>query len=471
MSTPSAVDTLSPATKLGRSVGPAAPHLFLALHCENPLAPASRHSLAQVEAVTIGRSTERSSERREEGGKRLLALAVQDPWMSGKHARLSRTPAGWLLEDAGSRNGTLVNGTLRQSALLSDGDTFELGHTFFVFREAVPVAGDRLDVDASQLEPAAPGLATLSGRLTSEFERLKLIAPAAVSVVIAGESGSGKELAARAIHQLSGRTGAFVPVNCGAIPGTLVETELFGYRRGAFTGASEDRPGLVRAADRGTLFLDEVADLPLPGQAALLRALQESEVLPVGGTKAIKVDLRLIAATHRDLKSLVQRGDFRADLYARIGGFTLTLPPLRGRREDLGIVLAAVLRKVAPDRCGRIQLSCEAARLLFRYGWPLNMRELEKSLSAAVALAPDGVIEPEHLPDDVRAEPASPAPAAPQPPTGQLSEEEVRRRDELAALMREHRGNIAAVARSLGKARMQVQRWLKRFGMDPASFR
>ena len=467
----SSVDTLSPATKVGRAIGPAAPHLFLALHCEKPLAAASRHSLAQVDAVSIGRSRERGCKRIDEDGKRVLALAVEDPWMSGKHARLSRTAAGWLLEDAGSRNGTLVNGIPRKTALLAEGDTFELGHTFFVFRDAVPVAGNRPDVDASQLEPPAPGLATLSGRLAAEFERLKLIARSPVSVVIAGESGSGKELAARAIHQLSGRTGAFVPVNCGAIPGTLVETELFGYRRGAFTGASEDRPGLVRTADRGTLFLDEVADLPGPGQAALLRALQESEVLPIGGTKAVKVDLRLIAATHRDLKALVQRGEFRADLYARIGGFTLTLPPLRSRREDLGILLAALLRRAAPDRCESIQLSCEAARLLFRYGWPLNVRELEKSLTAAVALAPGGVIEPEHLPDDVRADPARPVTAAPQAPPAALSDEDAQRRDQLAALMREKRGNIAAVARSLGKARMQVQRWLKRFGLDPQSFR
>ena len=147
-------------------------------------------------------------------------------------------------------------------------------------------------------------------------------------MLIEGESGTGKEVIARAIHGMSGRQGAFVPVNCGALPENLVESELFGYKKGAFSGAQTDHPGLVRSADGGTLFLDEIGDLPASSQAALLRVLQEKEVMPVGGTRAVAIDLRVVAATHRDLDDMVAEGSFRHDLFARLAGFRVTVPPL-----------------------------------------------------------------------------------------------------------------------------------------------
>jgi transcriptional regulator with PAS, ATPase and Fis domain len=221
-------------------------------------------------------------------------------------------------------------------------------------------------------------------------------------VVVVGESGTGKELVARAIHSLSGRPGPFQALNCAAIPTTILESELFGARKGAFAGVTEDRPGLVRVADHGTLLLDEVADLPLPAQAALLRFLQESEVLPVGATRPVRVDVRVVAATQSSLSSLVARGKFRADLFARLDAFTVAVPPLRERREDLGLLVATLLRKLAPDRCEAIRIAPDAALSLLRHSWPHNVRELEHSLGVALAVCDGSTIELAHLPEAIR---------------------------------------------------------------------
>jgi transcriptional regulator with GAF, ATPase, and Fis domain len=262
-----------------------------------------------------------------------------------------------------------------------------------------------------------------------------------------------------------------VAVNCGGIAKTLVETEMFGYRKGAFSGADEDRPGLIRSAEKGTLFLDEIADLSPGAQAALLRALQESEVLPVGGTKPVKIDVRVLAATHFDLQKQVNEGAFRSDLFARISGFTVRLPPLRERREDMGMLVGDILRHKAPELLDRVSFTTDAARALYRHNWPLNIRELEKCLTAALVLSAGDPIDISHLPDWARSLPTPPRPAPPPPENRAFSAAALRQREELVALLKEHRGNISAIARAMGKARMQVQRWLKRFGLDPQSYR
>jgi len=271
------------------------------------------------------------------------------------------------------------------------------------------------------------------------------------------------------VHELSGRRGAFVPVNCAAIPPSLVESELFGVRRGAYSGATESRMGLVRASGGGTLFLDEVGDLPQSSQAALLRVLSDGEVLPVGETRAERVDLRVVSATHRDLDAMVGRGEFRADLLARLSGFRLRLPPLRERREDIGLILARLLPRVAGTRASGMKLSCEAGYALLRHGWPQNVRELEKALTVATALAEGDEIRLEHL-----SAPLQEAARAQEPPSEvarPLRPEEEDLRVRLETLLTEHRGNVAAVARVLGKARMQVHRWMKRCGIRVAAFR
>src|SRR5215470_10686549 len=228
-------------------------------------------------------------------------LSVPDRWMSSSHAVLRSVSNEWILEDARSKNGTLVNGRRCERTSVADGDLIELGHTFFIFRKAARSPHSPASLEAGELRPPAAGLATLVPALAEEFEKLAAIAPSTVSVVIHGESGTGKELAAQAIHKVSGRQGAFVAVNCAALPSTLVESELFGYRKGAFSGAIEDRVGLIRSADRGTLFLDEIGDLHLASQAKFLRVLQERQVVPVGATRPVNVDIRVCAATHRAL--------------------------------------------------------------------------------------------------------------------------------------------------------------------------
>jgi DNA-binding NtrC family response regulator len=224
---------------------------------------------------------------------------------------------------------------------------------------------------------------------------------------------------------------------------------------------------LVRSSDQGTLFLDEIGDLPQRAQPTMLRALQEREVMPVGATRALPVDLRLVAATHRDLDGLVQSQQFRADLLARISGFTIQLPPLRERISDFGILIAALLARHAAPDAPAPTLSVEAMRLLLRHEWPLNVRELEHCLRAALALSPsriDGI----HLPESVR-NPQRAATNEPAPPARAriLTPEQEVRRDELRALLIEHRGNISQVARVMGKDRVQVRRWIKLFALSP----
>jgi len=456
-----------------------APHLFLVLQADQPLAASARYCLENVQSLSLGRAADGNTARFERSEGRDFKLTVPDRWMSSSHAVLRSVLGQWVLEDTKSKNGTLVNGSRHERTVLADGDLIELGHTFFIFREAIDTEENSASLEVGELRSAAPGLATLVPSLASEFRNLEAIAPSSVSVVVCGETGTGKEVVAQAIHQLSHRTGTFVAVNCAALTKTLVESELFGYRKGAFSGAAEDRVGLVRSADRGTLFLDEIGDLPASAQAVFLRVLQEGEVLPVGGTQPVKVDLRVLAATHRNLPELVEADQFRADLLARISGLTLTLPPLRERREDLGLLTGMLLRRHVAKRGEPIHFSSDAARAMLLYRWPLNIRELEKCLTAAVVLARGGPVELNHFPRPVQAaleEPkrkdASPTDAGTgENLEGPLSDEDQRRREEILGLLREHAGNVTAVARVLGKARFQVQRWLKRYRIDPTSFR
>jgi DNA-binding NtrC family response regulator len=246
-----------------------------------------------------------------------------------------------------------------------------------------------------------------------------------------------------------------------------VESHLLGHKTGAFSGAVRDEPGFVRASSGGTLFLDEIGDLPATSQAALLRVLQEGEVTPVGATRPLQVDLRVVAATHQPLEALVAQGAFRGDLLARLEGFTFALPPLRERREDLGLLVSDLLR-ASPDSSGPRPLSPEVGLALLRYDWPKNIRELSHCLARAYALAKDEPrLELSHLPPAVRC--AWPAPAPSEPAVDEPAEPQLRR--QLEHLLARHEGDVAQVARSLGKARMQVYRWLSRLAIDPDRYR
>ena len=455
-----------------------------------PLAAAC--DLDDVDEVVLGRG-ELATATELDGGRRRRRLSFPDQWMSTRHVRIDRTIGGFSVADEGSKNGLLLNGKRTKGALLVDGDWIEAGHTVLRYRHgALPPLRQPPDSRSSD----AAALSTVLPTLAEQTRDLEVIASSTVSVILRGETGTGKEVLARAVHRLSGRPGELIAVNCGALPAALLESELFGYRKGAFSNAVEDRPGLVRAADRGTLFLDEIGDLPPSSQAALLRVLQEREVTPLGGTRPVKVDLRVVCATHRDLQAQVALGQFRADLYARLSGHTFSIPPLRERREDLGLLTAALLRRIAPDQ--DVRFEPEAVRTFCRYAWPLNVRELEKCLASAVVLARDSAIGVQHLSITIGASIADGAPAAIGAPeiTGASEADadadadadaetdaaadtdtdppafrNVERREQLVAALQAHHGNISAVARALGKARSQVQRWLHDYDLDPKQYR
>ena len=449
--------TVTRTKKPRRDAGPGEPCLFIVFRCDRPLEGGARFSLAGADSVSLGRAPRLVSERVREEGTAALRIGVPDPRMSAAHARLHRVLGSWMLADTGSKNGTYCDGRRVERMPLPDGALLELGHTLFIFREALPPSG----ADVLGTQAAEEGFATLLPGLAADLARLRRIAASRIPVLVQGETGTGKEVIARAIHAISGRSGPFLAINCGAIAATLVESELFGHRRGAFTGAADDHPGLFVSADGGTLLLDEVGDLPAPAQAAMLRVLQEEEVRAVGSERAVKVDVRVLSATHRDLDALVADRRFRPDLLARLSGYRCTLAPLRERREDFALLTGALLTRAGP---ADVTFSIEAARALLRHRWPLNVRELQQCLAGALVLAAGGRVELEHLPDPVRAAAESKPPPATEGP-------DAARRDELIALLRDHRGNVTAVARSLGKARTQVQRWLRRLRVDPVSFR
>lgn len=448
----------------------ARPFLFLVFQCHQPLEPPACIPLADLDEVVLGRGAARAITRRDGDGRRGLDVRLADSWASSTHARITLANGGARLDDPGSTNGTFVNGVPQKATTLTDGDLIEIGHTFFLYRW-LSVSDEILG--ALGEVGAVAGLTTFVPALAEQLAALRAIARSTISVVLQGESGTGKEVIARAVHALSGRSGPFIAVNCGALPENLIESELFGHKKGAFSGAAEDRLGLVRSADKGTLFLDEIGDLPAASQTAFLRVLQESEVVAVGATRPVKVDLRVVAATHRDLPTLVDRGEFRGDLFARLAGFTVELPPLRRRREDLGLLIAALLRRLAPGRADAIAFECTAARELLLREWRLNVRELEKCLGTALVLAGSGKVELNHLP------PSSPGPrtvapeAAPSSRSAgrKLDSEEERKKEALITLFREHQGNISAVARAMGKGRTQIQRWIQRYGITPESYR
>ncbi len=450
--------------------------LFVVLECERPAAFGSRHRLGAVDRVTIGRGRSRAAKRSPRGKREELTLRVPDARMSATHARLCRNAGRWFLEDAGSRNGTLVDGVAIERHQLADGDTFEAGYTLFLFRTGVPARADEpRDFDAAMVFPPAPGLLTLSMPYARDLAVLQQLASANVPILIQGESGTGKEVIARAVDRLSNREGGLVAVNCGGIPEALLESELFGCKKGAFSGANEDRPGLVRTADRGTLFLDEIADLPSTSQAALLRVLQEREVRAVGASRAIPVDFRLLSATNRDLDAMVADGDFRRDLFSRVAGHRVHLPPLRERRVDLGLLIGTLLLDLGPQAARDASFTCEAARALLAYDWPHNVRELKNCLKTAAVLADGQPIALEHLPEPLKrpnlVEAAARARLERRAARAGISDAEERHRQELVALFREHRGNVSAVARATGKARQQIHRWIKRYAIDLDDYR
>jgi len=385
---------------------------------------------------------------------RVRELQVDDPSMSSTHFRLRRIDGAWWLEDAPSRNGTAVDGVRVARGALRDGAVIEAGQSFFVFRTCETEASSELAIAAAIARPR--GLVTLHPGLDDQLASLIRIAPAPLAVLIRGETGTGKELVARAIHEVSRRPGALVAVNCAAIPLDLLHAELCGARRGAYSGATSDRLGFVRAAEGGTLFLDEIAELAPGAQVTLLRILEERAVVPLGATQPVPVDVRFLSATHADVHAI----GFRPDLLGRLAGFVIALPALRDRREDLGLLVASFL-----DDCGAppdVSFALAAARRLMHGAWRLNIRQLRNSVTAAV-LTGDRRIEAAHLPVDEL--PVAGADRASPSRPGQRSTITA---EQLASLLRAHAGNISAVARALATSRTHVTRLMRRLGVDPS---
>lgn len=435
------------------------PYLTLAFRGD-AVAESARFDLAGVSRVEIGRADAFAVV--ETGDQ--LRIELADAAMSERHALLARDGGTWTAVDQGSKNGTLVNRSAADGRPLGDGALIEAGRSYFFLRQgsAGSEHSDRC-LRGRELTARAMAFATFHPGLERSLDRLARVCDSSIPVLIHGETGTGKELVARAVHDRSGRAGDFVGVNCGAIPETLVEGELFGAAKGSFSGAHSNRLGLVRAADRGTLFLDEVAELSPASQVALLRVLQEHEVLPLGHTSPVAVDIRVVAATHQNLRELCARGRFRDDLFARLGGYVFTVPPLRLRMEDLGILISTFLDEVG---AGQATLSRRAARALLAHDWPLNIRELRNAVTSASVIADGAVIRLEHLSIDSALARATNADNA-----GDGSGPAKPLEDRLRGLLDAHRGNISAVARELRTSRSQVKRLLKRFAItqDPHS--
>ena len=378
-------------------------------------------------------------------------VVLEDRYVSRFHCRLLPHGGRWLLKDLASTNGTFLDGARIAEADVDAGARIRVGS-----------AELRIEETAPRLQATLPGLVTRDPALAPVLELLRRAAPSSLPVTILGESGTGKEVAARALHELSDRSGGpFVPLNCGAISRELAEAELFGHEKGAFTGAITSAPGAFGAADGGTLFLDEIADLPSRLQVTLLRALEAGEVKPVGAPKPRCIDVRVVCATHQDLRLRIREGAFREDLFYRLRGVTLELPPLRARPRD---ILPLAEHFLPPDR----SFAPDARAALLAHPWPGNVRELRHVVQLASLLSEAQVIRAYALRFDDSPPRAwaprvcEPGATAPAESTVELRGRTLYELEELAirAALARHGGNRRAISAELGIARSSLLRKL-----------
>jgi DNA-binding NtrC family response regulator len=424
-----------------RTPGPGRPRLGLV-----PVFTENRHT-------PLGRGVEVRAPVRL-GRDAAAQLRIEDSQISRLHALAAPSAGGLLVTDLGSRNGTFVDGVRAGGAGLEarPGATIRCGRTLVrVVADVGPFLERRPDVGSPLLGgPSLDGVR----------EQVRAVSALGHAVLIEGETGTGKELVARAIHGASRRPGELVALNCAAIPAELVEAELFGHARGAFSGSDRERRGLVRTAHRGTLLLDEVGDLPAAAQAKLLRVIEEHEVRAVGEDRAAPVDVRVLAATNAAMDELVAAGRFRADLLHRIAAWRVRLPPLRERLEDVPLLARHFLGLDGPDA------SVEAMERLVLWRWPGNVRELRNAVLSAAAratAAASRAIELGHLPA------LAPSAATEAAAAGGGEDVALRARIETALRLRE--GNVAQVARDLGCGRPWLYQALHRLGIAPEAFR
>jgi transcriptional regulator with GAF, ATPase, and Fis domain len=397
-------------------------------------------------------------------------IRLTDTTVSRLHAEIVRGREGTILRDLGSTNGTFVGAVRVREVYLAPDTRFRVGKTDLVYNpadeiiEVVPSANDRFE-----------GLVGRGIAMREVFGILERVAPTDLTVLVSGETGTGKELVSRAIHNRSNRKNKpFVVFDCGAAPETLVESELFGHERGAFTGAIATREGLFEVADGGTIFIDEIGELPLELQPKLLRVLEQREVRRVGATKVRHVDVRVVAATNRNLRDEVAAGRFREDLYYRLAVVEIRLPGLRERREDLPLLVEHLLHRAEHNR-SVTGLSPEVRSLFDAYRWPGNVRELNNVIERALPFSDGTLITLDALPEALRA--ARPAAAAPLPRVSLPTEQAISslplkdakdalieefEKQYLIDLIERHDGNVSRAARTAGMDRKSITRLLKK---------
>jgi transcriptional regulator of acetoin/glycerol metabolism len=423
----------------------AAAHLWIAWRFPNPGAPPVRLPGPSDGEIVIGRDAS-------------CAVVLTGHEVSRRHAALRAAGEhGCSIVDLGSRNGVRVNGRAVPQAILAADDVVRLGGWIGVvtpWPEAIVAI--------------APGFWG-GGALQAALGPARQAAASDLPVILEGETGTGKERVAQAIHAWSGRPGPFVAVNCAALPESLAEAELFGYRRGAFTGADRSSPGFFRAADRGTLLLDEVSDLALPLQAKLLRVLEQREVQPLGESRPVPVDVRIVVAGQQPLMEAVRAGRFRADLLARLEGLTVRLPPFRNRREDVVPLFANLLGQTNGGLVPT--LDTDLVERVCVYDWPFNVRELALLAKRLTVVHGAGAtLKAADLPKRMRESPdvapaaAGAAPAAePAPEPPQLPA--------LIAALRTAGGNVSRAAALLGITRQRAYRLMEGQGIDLEALR
>jgi len=330
------------------------------------------------------------------GSERTCDVVLTDAWVSRRHCSVSPTTQGFQITDLGSKNGTVIDGVAVTKVVAPPGVAIRIGKTLI---QLMP-ADEPIDIPPSASDHFG-GLYGASTVMRQVFAMLERAAKSNAPVLFLGESGTGKELMARGVHDASPRRdGPFVVFDCGASTDTLIESDLFGHIKGAFTGAVGDRQGAFAAAHGGTLFLDEIGDLPVAVQPKLLRMLEAGEVVPLGGRKSEHYDVRVVAATHRDVFAEVARGGFRGDLYYRLAVVEVQVPPLRQRASDVAKLIAMFLERAGAPHLAS-QVGGPALERLERYHWPGNVRELRNVIQRAVVLGGTGLIDVEHLPDNV----------------------------------------------------------------------
>ncbi|HEU5058540.1 MAG TPA: sigma 54-interacting transcriptional regulator [Kofleriaceae bacterium] len=420
------------------------------------------------------------------GARRGNDVQLSDSQVSGLHCEIRLDERGYRLRDLDSTNGTFVAGLRINDVYVPPGSSITVGSTKLRFQPL----GESVELALSS-RTRFGGIVGKSVVMRELFARLEKLAASDATVLITGETGSGKELVAESLHEYSPRaSGPFVVLDCGSIPQNLIESELFGHERGAFTGAVSSYAGAFERAHKGTMFLDEIGELPLAMQPKLLRALERREVRRIGGTRTIQVDIRVVAATNRDLGVEVNRGRFREDLYYRLAVARVHVPPLRERREDIELLIEHFLG-VTPNAEGA-ELAPETVELMKKHDWPGNVRELRNVIERALLLsegaamsvadahhlrptAPQRVIEGEAsgeahaaapvatLEDETMAVPIdtrSPFKLAKQALVTEFERRYIRR------LLAEHGGNISAAARVAGIDRMSIHKMLHRLGIE-----